>query len=152
RLSASSKGLGNTLAAASGSASAAATAQRELAQRVDQANALLQNQARFTAQNGDAVIALSDQMQRLLARYDPLGAKLRSLQADFANLNREVASGAGAGQESAIDKTYAALNAEIAKTRGLMQQAGVVEGFTAQADAADRSAFATAQARRELIV
>jgi hypothetical protein len=102
----------------------------------------------------DNMVALSDQTQRVLDRYDPLGSKIRALQADFARLNAEVAKGAGAGQESAIDKTYAKLNEEIAKTQSLMAAAGAAsaEGFGKMEKGGIAAALSTARARQELVV
>ncbi len=101
------------------------------------------------------LITASDRVQRLLDRYDPLGAKLRQLQSDFAALNKAAAGGElGTKQDAAIDLAYKRLNEEIAKTKGLMQQAGAAgaEGFGRLAEGADRGMFATARARRELMV
>lgn len=103
----------------------------------------------YYAQNV-AVVALTDSTQKLLGRYDPLGAKLRSLQSDFAKLNDEVSKGGGKGYDDAIDKTYKGLNAEIAKTKGLMEQAGAgMEGAT---EKTHHFSLANATAQRELMV
>lgn len=73
-----------------------------------------------------AVVEVSKDVQRLLDRYDPLGTKLRSLESDFARLNSAASKGLiGKQNDTAVDKTYSALNAEISKTKDLMMQAGV---------------------------
>lgn len=111
------------------------------------------NYARYKAEQDrviEGTIGMSRETQKLLDRYDPLGTKLRQLQADFQRLNKEVSGGAGAGSEAAIDKTYKALNDEIEKTKKLMDQAGV---STAGAGISMQSlGLNTAFARRELIV
>lgn len=76
--------------------------------------------------NRDANVELDKSVQKLLDRYDPLGTKLRQLQSDFAMLDKAATAGAlGKGSDAAVDKTYAALNVEIAKTKDLMVAAGV---------------------------
>lgn len=72
--------------------------------------------------------ALDSSLQKLLARYDPLGTKLRQLQSDQAALSTAMQTGAaGTGRlsDATVDKTYKALNDEISKTKGLMEVAGV---------------------------
>ncbi|TAK87024.1 MAG: hypothetical protein EPO20_05545, partial [Betaproteobacteria bacterium] len=85
---------------------------------------------------GEAMGVASAQVQKLLDRYDPLGTKLRSLQADFAALNKAASAGEiAASSDSAVDKTYKALNEEIGKTKGLMAAAGAAtEGSAASMD------------------
>ncbi|MCX7172433.1 MAG: phage tail length tape measure family protein [Proteobacteria bacterium] len=105
--------------------------------------------------SGDEMVSASEGVQKLLAKYDPLGAKLRSLEADFSALNKAAASGQlPASQDAAVDKTYKALNEEIAKTKTLMGQAGVAgyEAFAKVEEGANKGAFATAGAKRELMV
>lgn len=68
----------------------------------------------------------SAEVQKLLNKYDPLGTKLRSLEADFNALSKAASQGlTGSRNDAAVDKTYAMLNAEMAKTKDLMREAGV---------------------------
>ncbi|QJE03040.1 hypothetical protein HH212_26145 [Massilia forsythiae] len=67
----------------------------------------------------DGTVAMSADTQRILAQYDPLGAKLRALQADLALLRKEM----GNSVEPAAIKAFQALEDEIAKTQKLMAQA-----------------------------
>lgn len=95
----------------------------------------------------DRAIELSQATQRIIDRYDPLGTKMRSLQSDMALLQREM----GNSTTDAAIKSFQGLEAEIERTGKLMQTAGVA-GFDEAAKAADRGAFATAGAKRELMV
>jgi lambda family phage tail tape measure protein len=53
-------------------------------------------------------------VRKLLDRYDPLGAKLRQLQADFKALDAAASSGRTAGRDDArVDAVYARLQREI---------------------------------------
>ena len=102
-----------------------------------------------------ATASLSSGLQDLLNKYDPLGAKLRALQADFNDLNKAARGGQiGPQHDTAVDTAYQALNAQIAQTKTLMDTAGTagVKGFTEIAGAAEKSMFATAGAKRELLV
>jgi len=92
-------------------------------------------------------IELSQATQRIIDNYNPLGAKLRALQADMAIFQREM----GNSTHDAAMKTFQGLEDEIAKTGKLMSTAGVA-GFEDMANSADRGAFATAGAKRELMV
>lgn len=93
---------------------------------------------------------VSKAAQRIMDRYDPLGTKLRALTSDMALMRREMGDSTAAG---AI-KAFEGLEAEIEKVQGLMAKAGVAgeDGFKKTAEAADKSAFATAGAKRELLV
>jgi len=97
------------------------------------------------AQDGTA--ALSVETQKILARYDPLGTKLRSLQGEFATLRKEM----GNSVDPAAMKAFQGLEDEISKTQALMAKAGV-DGFGKMEEGAKKGAFATAGATRELIV
>lgn len=125
-------GLNDSLARMKRSSEAAAAEQKKLTGSLDvvtqaQVNSRYASQqaAEEWARQTTSMGALSDQAQRLLNRYDPLGTKLRALQAEFSMLNKEVAAGAGQGQDTAIDATYKGLKEEIARTKGLMAEAGV---------------------------
>jgi hypothetical protein len=97
------------------------------------------------AQVGTA--GLSIETQKILARYDPLGVKLRSLQSDLAILRKEM----GDSVDPAAMKAFQGLEGEIDKTSKLMAKAGV-DGFGAMSDGASKSGFATASVSRELMV
>jgi len=83
-----------------------------------------------TVQEG--TVAMSADTQRILAQYDPLGAKLRSLQADLATLRKEM----GNSVDPAAIKAFQGLEDEIAKTQALMAkaaaQANTLGGATSQ--------------------
>lgn len=97
-----------------------------------------------------ATVELDRSVQQLMARYDPLGAKLRALESDFALLNKAAMGGSAGNNYLAIDKTYAGLNAEIVRTKELMQVAGVAtEG---NASAMVNLGLNTQYARRELMI
>lgn len=84
-----------------------------------------------------ATTETSASINKLLDRYDPLGVKLRQLEADFKALNAAVKSGAIAdGDLEKADAAYARIKQQI-------------EGVT---EATGKSAFATAGAKRELMV
>jgi phage-related minor tail protein len=102
--------------------------------------------ASMRAAQGETV-ALSAETQKILDRYDPLGTKLRSLEADFANLRKSM----GNSVDPAAIKAFQGLEDEITKTKSLMVKAGV-EGFGALEEGAKKGMFATAGATRELIV
>ncbi len=93
---------------------------------------------------------LSQEVQRIMDRYDPLGTKLRQVTSDMALLRKEMGDSTTAG---AI-RAFQGLENEITKTQSLMITAGAagVDGFEKTAQAAGKSAFSTAGARRELIV
>lgn len=94
-------------------------------------------------------------VQKLLDRYDPLGAKLRQLQADFKALDAAASSGKITGKDDArVDAVYAKIQQEINAASGAAAGFGTVaSGAMGNAAAAtERGMFATVQARRELIV
>lgn len=97
--------------------------------------------------SAERAIEYSQATQRIIDRYEPLGTKMRSLQADLALLQREM----GNSSADAAIKSFQGLEAEIERTAKLMQTAGVA-GFEDSAKAAERGAFATAGAKRELMV
>ena len=98
-----------------------------------------------------ATTRLSSETQKLLGRYDPLGAKLRSLKDEYASLYDTMAAGGMRGNMDVAQKALIGLQADIVKTKELMATAGV-EGFENLSKSADKSAFATAGAKRELMV
>lgn len=95
----------------------------------------------------DRAVELSQSTQKLMDRYDPLGSKLRALQSDLAAFQKEM----GNSTSNAAMRTFQGLEDDITKVSNLMSTAGVA-GFEDVAKAADKGAFSTAQARRELIV
>jgi hypothetical protein len=111
--------------------------------------------AASTGVQAQSISAASDEVQKLLNKYDPLGAKLRTLEADFNSLSEAAKKGLnGPGADRAVDQAYATLNSEIAKTKGLMEAAGLagVGAFGSTAIAAEKSMLSTVGAKRELMV
>lgn len=99
----------------------------------------------------EQVQGASDEVQKILNRYDPLGTKLRQLQTDLAKVNEAITHNATGGtSEPALDNTVRLLNAEIGKTKGLMEQAGV--GIGGAAHQAMGLGLNTQMARRELLM
>jgi hypothetical protein len=80
----------------------------------------------------ESTAALSAETQRIMAQYDPLGAKLRALQSDQATLRKEM----GNSVDPAAIKAFQGLEDEISKTQVLMARAAVqanaLGGSTAQ--------------------
>ncbi|MCE5182352.1 MAG: phage tail length tape measure family protein [Betaproteobacteria bacterium] len=142
-------------AAAEAMTNKATLASEELRRATIKAQDAYMKQADVVRDGSKAMFQASLDVQKLLDKYDPLGTKLRSLQADFAALNNAARNGQiGEKHDAAVDKTYAALNKEMSKTKELMGQAGVAgyEGFAKIEDGAKKSAFATAQAKNELMI
>lgn len=101
------------------------------------------------------VVATGSAAQSLIDKYDPLGARLRSLKQDFQALSEAARTGQIAqGDDARVDATYQRIRKQIKDTEEAINSFGAAgqKGFKAAADAADKSAFATAGARRELIV
>lgn len=101
----------------SGSASNAATAHKNWLQNMAGVDASIKATT-------SSSIELSKETQRILDRYDPLGTKLRALQAEFALLRREMGD---SGSAAAI-KGFQGLEEEIIRTKALMEQAGGAVG------------------------
>lgn len=80
----------------------------------------------------DSTAALSAETQRIMAQYDPLGAKLRALQADQALLRKEM----GNSVDPAAIKAFQGLEDAIVRTRAEMAraaaQSSALGGSTAQ--------------------
>src|SRR5471030_1610459 len=96
---------------------------------------------------GSSAVALSADTQKILDKYDPLGTKMRSLQADLATLQKSM----GNSVSPAAIKAFQGLEDEISATGKLMETAGV-DGFTKSGQAAGTFSLASAGATRELIV
>lgn len=96
---------------------------------------------------GGAAVALSADTQKILDKYDPLGTKMRALQADLATLQKSM----GNSVSPAAIKAFQGLEDEISKTGALMETAGV-DGFEKSGKSATGFSFASAGATRELIV
>ncbi len=61
--------------------------------------------------------AASEDVQKILNRYDPLGAKLRQLQSDFVNLDKAITEGkTGGTSDIVLDKTMLTLKNSISET------------------------------------
>jgi hypothetical protein len=92
---------------------------------------------------------LDSDMQRLLGRYDPMGAKLRALQADFAKLETTLNNWGGDTRSAdAMVNAQQRVVQEIAKVERLMKDAGVsadvmgdkIDGATKKAVLGSRAA------------
>lgn len=71
-----------------------------------------------------AMTNTSDDIQKIINRYDPLGGKLQRLQQDFADLDKAIVAGATRGTSDVLlDKTMKSINEEINKTKEAMNQA-----------------------------
>ncbi len=95
------------------------------------------------------------QVQKLLDRYDPLSAKLQKLKSDFETLSSAASRGHIAPvDDSRVDSVYSKIKSEISATEAAMSGIGPAAGaaFGEMAAGAEKGIFATAQARRELIV
>ena len=106
-------------------------------------------------QAGTGLKSSSAEVQALLDKYDPLGAKLKSLQADFKALDNAARTGQfGSRDDTRIDAAYRNLLAqtEAARAGSAVLGATGAKAFADLAEGANKGAFATAQARRELIV
>jgi phage-related minor tail protein len=139
------------LTAAGERAEEQATKEYTATQRV---NAERRKAAEAAMYSGQATNEASKEVQKLLDKYDPLGTKLRSLEAQFASLNKAVKEGSvGTASDSAVDKTYKSLNDEITKTRMLMVAAGTAtaEQMGVAAKGAMDLGLNTQYARRELM-
>ncbi|MBI5920258.1 MAG: phage tail length tape measure family protein [Betaproteobacteria bacterium] len=114
--------------------------------------------------SGDQYAVASDQVQKLLNKYDPLGAKLRALQADFAVLRKAMgdsSSDEAARAFSLLEHEIQATTAQTKNLNGVWKQTmhGIVDVGNAvehahgqMASGAEKTMFATAGAKRELIV
>jgi hypothetical protein len=120
---------------------AAASTGRSLAetQRLQALN--MQGVAASMKSMQEGTVAMSNDAQRILAQYDPLGAKLRSLQSDMAILRKEM----GNSVDPAAIKAFQGLEDEIAKTQALMARAA------AQANALGMSTSQLTQTQTTLI-
>lgn len=99
-------------------------------------------------QHSAAVTETAGNVNKLLDRYDPLGAKLRQLQADFKALDAAAAGGKIAGRDDArVDLVYQKIQQEIGAATSAAQSFGNVA-----AGKSDEVAWATARARQEFMV
>jgi hypothetical protein len=106
-------------------------------------------------QNSEAVSRTADDVTRLIDRYDPLSAKLRQLQADFKALDQAARSGSVAAIDDArLDAAYAKIQSEIKAAQAAVSGFGATAnaGFAQAAEGAEKAAFSTVGARRELMV
>jgi lambda family phage tail tape measure protein len=95
-------------------------------------------------ENAAALTTTESKVTKLLDRYDPLGAKLRQLQADFKALDSAAAGGKVAGvDDSRVDAVYAKLQQEIAAAKNFGNEA---------AGSMDKVGFATHRAQQEMLV
>lgn len=169
--------LGDATKQAASEAEKLNAAQKNMAERLAEQQSVMarQNAAMSSAveiqrRSSESMITLAADTQKLIDRYDPLGAKLRGLQADFKALN-EAAAGAQipANFDRAADAAFRSLQKQMADTQHLMDTAGgavwqqTMHGLKQMGDAGEHAhdqmskgalstALSTAQARRELIV
>jgi lambda family phage tail tape measure protein len=128
----------------------------ELGKRV--VNAGTQGKEALTGLSGASrafAVQTGEDVQKILDRYDPMGAKLRQLQTDFAQLNVAAKTGlVGEKDDSRVDLAYSKILTGIKGIEGAAPAAGaaVAAAGTQMAAAAEKSAFATVGARRELMV
>ncbi len=84
-------------------------------------------------------VQTASSVNKLLDRYDPLGAKLRQLQADFKALDSAAAGGKiGTGEDARVDLVYANLQKQLAAASA---------GANAYAGAAGKAALSSGQLR-----
>ncbi|RTL55625.1 MAG: phage tail tape measure protein [Rhodocyclaceae bacterium] len=106
-------------------------------------------------QTSAALGTTTDEVQKLLDKYDPLGAKLRQLKTDFNALSNAARTGnVGLGDDNRFDLTMSRMLAQMKELEsgGKSATTEVVKGFTDVAANAEKGMFATAGARRELMV
>jgi hypothetical protein len=136
--------LNDVAAATQGLSAAQATAARVGTDFADSQRLQMLNMQGVTASMKGATegtAALSAETQRIMAQYDPLGAKLRALQSDQATLRKEM----GNSVDPAAIKAFQGLEDEISKTQALMARAAV------QANALGSSTSQLTQTQTQLI-
>ncbi|MDD5297671.1 MAG: phage tail length tape measure family protein [Rhodocyclaceae bacterium] len=97
----------------------------------------------------------SEDARKILDRYDPVGAKLAQLKADFDALNKSAMSGGiGPKDDARTDLAYSKITAEIKAIESAANGVtpAVAKTGAEMAAAMEKGMFATAGARRELIV
>ena len=100
------------------------------------------------SQHNAAVAETAGNVTKLLDRYDPLGAKLRQLQADFKALDSAASSGNIAGRDDArVDAVYAKIQQEIKMASGAASEFGVVASGSME-----KVEWATKRAQQEMVV
>lgn len=101
-----------------------------------------------------AMAETSADTTKLIDKYDPLGAKLKSLQADFESLNKAAAAGAiSTADLGKVDAAYAKISAQIAATESAMAGASgnVTAGFNQITDGATQSGLMTQAVTENLV-
>lgn len=134
--------------------SAIAAAEKHKATLAAQGRSFAETTKEMRAQTAAAAGASVD-VGKLLDKYDPLSTKLRQLQADFKALNAAASSGnISAANDARVDTAYAKLKQEISATQAAMSGVGPAasDNFGKVREGAEKSAFATQGARRELMV
>lgn len=162
RIDADGKAAGAEVKAVTGETDKLGQATRNASSEAERLNVSLRNQTLQMAsardairQNSVAVTETAGSVTKLLDKYDQTGAKLRQLQADFKALDQAASSGKISAQDdSRLDAVYARVRSEIKAAQEAAAGFGATagSGFARAAEGADRSAFATAGARRELMV
>jgi len=88
-------------------------------------------------------VQTASSVNKLLDRYDPLGAKLRQLQEDFKKLDSAAAGGQiGTGSDARVDQAYAAMQQQMVMLKN---------GTTASSTSMSSLGLNTQYARRELM-
>lgn len=95
-----------------------------------------------------ATAVTAGNVTKLLDRYDPLGAKLRQLQADFKALDQAASSGnVSARDDSRLDTVYQKLAEEIKAASGAASEFGKTSSGEME-----NVSFATHRAQQEMVV
>ena len=106
-------------------------------------------------QSSVAMSETSDEVKKLLDKYDPLGSKLKTLQGDFNALSAAAKNGlVGNNQDTQYDQVMARLATQMRELKAAAEGAGPAAGeaLAQVAAGAEKSMFATVGARRELMV
>src|SRR5690348_11003890 len=105
-------------------------------------------------ETGAAFTSASAGMRKVGTDVDGLGDKLQQLRNNFGDVEKALQAGKLAGGSDITDALYKSINAEIAKTKTLLDQVGAASsgGLGAAAGHADGLRLATAGVTREFIV
>lgn len=119
-----------------------------VAQKIKAQNAEISTSTIEMRKNAESVEVTSSSISKLINKYDPLSSQLKKVQADFKALDDAASKGQiGAADLSRVDTAYANMQKEL---QALTSATGAY-GNEAE-KAMGKSMFATAGARRELIV
>jgi hypothetical protein len=119
-----------------------------LTETVKRQNKQMQDGVAQIQKTAAATDQTASSVSKLIDKYDPLGVKLRKIQADFEAMNKAAAGGQVAAiDDSRLDSAYANIQKELKALSSAEAEFG-----DASEKAMGKSAFATAGARREVIV